>query len=82
MLVRFSGRQGTKGVRAQKVDNLKSAVLQRLVGQAPVFNPRYLDAACHWGFDIVACNVGKGNEYGAVKNMSQWFSTTPHRLSR
>jgi transposase len=25
------------------VDNLKSAVLQRLTGVAPVFNPRYLD---------------------------------------
>ena len=25
------------------VDNLKSAVLQRLVGEAPVFNPKYLD---------------------------------------
>jgi len=25
------------------VDNLKSAVLQRLAGAAPVFNPRYLD---------------------------------------
>src|SRR4249920_4148674 len=27
------------------VDNLKSAVLQRLAGAAPVFNPRYLDFA-------------------------------------
>ena len=26
-----------------KVDNLKSAVLKRLVGAAPVFNPKYLD---------------------------------------
>ncbi len=51
------------------VDNLKSAVLQRLAGEAPVFNPRYLDAARHWGFDIVACNVRKGNEYGVEKNM-------------
>jgi hypothetical protein len=25
------------------VDNLKSAVLQRLAGAAPLFNPRYLD---------------------------------------
>ena len=29
------------------VDNLKSAVLQRLAGVAPVFNPRYLDFARH-----------------------------------
>jgi transposase len=29
------------------VDNLKSAVLQRLAGVAPLFNPRYLDFARH-----------------------------------
>jgi transposase len=29
------------------VDNLKSAVLRRIVGQASVFNPRYLDFAHH-----------------------------------
>ena len=50
------------------VDNLKSAVLQRVVGEAPVFNPRYLDFARHWGFDITACNVAKGNEKGRVEN--------------
>ena len=50
------------------VDNLKSAVLKRIVGQAPVFNPRYLDFAAHCGFDITACNVGKGNEKGRVEN--------------
>jgi transposase len=44
------------------VDNLKSAVLQRLVGVAPVFNPKYLDFSRHWGFDITACNVRSGNE--------------------
>ena len=50
------------------VDNLKSAVLHRLVGQAPVFNPKYLDFARHWGFIIDPCNVGKGNEKGRVEN--------------
>jgi transposase len=50
------------------IDNLRSAVLQRLVGEAPVFNARYLDFARHWGFDITACNVGKGNEKGRVEN--------------
>jgi len=50
------------------VDNLKSAVLKRIVGRAPVFNPRYLDFARHYGFAIVACNVGKGNEKGIVEN--------------
>jgi Transposase and inactivated derivatives len=50
------------------VDNLKSAVLKRIVGRAPVFNPRYLDFAKHYGFSIVPCNVGKGNEKGIVEN--------------
>jgi len=50
------------------VDNLKSAVLKRIIGQAPVFNPRYLDFANHHGFAIVACNVRAGNEKGRVEN--------------
>jgi transposase len=50
------------------VDNLKSAVLRRIVGQAPVFNPKYLDFANHYGFAIAPCNVGKGNEKGRVEN--------------
>jgi len=44
------------------VDNLRSAVLQRIVGQAPVFNPRYKDFADHFGFDIAACNVRAAHE--------------------
>jgi transposase len=50
------------------VDNLKSAVLKRAVGDAPVLNPRYLDFATHHGFTITPCNVGKGNEKGRVEN--------------
>jgi len=50
------------------VDNLKSAVLQRLAGVAPVFNPKYLDFARHWGCRISACNVRAGNEKGRVEN--------------
>jgi transposase len=50
------------------VDNLKSAVLQRVLGEAPVFNPKYLDFATHHGFTIAPCNVGKGNEKGRVEN--------------
>lgn len=50
------------------VDNLKSAVLKRLTGAAPVFNPRYLDFARHHGFDIVPCNVRAGNEKGRVES--------------
>ena len=49
------------------VDNLKSAVLQRLTGQVPVFNPRYLDFAHHHGFQIVPCGVGQGQEKGRVE---------------
>lgn len=50
------------------VDHLKSAVLTRALGQAPVFNPKYADFATHHGFDIVPCNVGKGNEKGRGEN--------------
>ena len=50
------------------VDNLKSAVLRRISGAAPIFNPRYLDFARHYGFRIVACNKGKGNEKGRVES--------------
>jgi transposase len=50
------------------VDNLKSAVLQRALGEAPVLNPKYLDFATHNGFTIAPCNVGKGNEKGRVEN--------------
>jgi transposase len=50
------------------VDHLKSAVLTRAVGEAPVFNPKYLDFATHCGFTITPCNVGKGKEKGRVEN--------------
>jgi transposase len=50
------------------VDNLKCAVIKRLTGQAPIFNPRYQDFANHYGFKIRACGVGKGNEKGRVEN--------------
>jgi transposase len=50
------------------VDNLKSAVLKRIIGQAPVFNPTYLDFANHYGFSIAPCGVGKGHEKGRVEN--------------
>ena len=50
------------------VDNLKSAVLKRIVGKDPIFNPKYLDFANHYGFTIVPCGVGKGNEKGRVES--------------
>jgi hypothetical protein len=50
------------------VDNLKSAVIRRLVGSAPVLNARYLDFAQHYGFEIVPCNPGAPHEKGRVEN--------------
>ena len=50
------------------VDNLKSAVLQRLAGVAPLFNPRYVDFARHYGFAIAPCNVARANEKGRVES--------------
>jgi transposase len=50
------------------VDNLKSAVLRRIVGKAPVFNPKYLDFANYTGFAITPCAVGKANEKGRVES--------------
>lgn len=50
------------------VDNLRSAVLKRLVGEAPVFNARYVDFARHHGFEITACNVRAAHEKGRVEN--------------
>jgi len=50
------------------VDNLKSAVLKHARGEAPVYNPRYLDYARHQGFSVTACGVAKGNEKGRVEN--------------
>jgi hypothetical protein len=50
------------------VDNLKSAVLQRLAGVAPVINARYTDFARHYGFSIAPCNVARANEKGRVES--------------
>jgi len=52
------------GAAPQRImhDNLKSAVLERRPGEAPKFNPRYLDFAAHYGFQPTACNVRRGNE--------------------
>ena len=49
-------------------DNLKTAVLSHPRGESPIFNPRYLDFAAHYGFEPRACNVRKGNEKGRVEN--------------
>ena len=68
------------------VDNLKSAVLQRLAGAAPIFNPRYLDFARHHGFTIAPCNVGRGNEKGRVESgvgyVKKNFASSRDRVGR
>jgi hypothetical protein len=43
-------------------------VLKRIVGQDPIFNPKYVDFAQHAGFEIRACNVRAGNEKGRVES--------------
>lgn len=49
------------------VDNLRCAVLRHVRGEPAQFNPRYVDFARHYGFEIVACAVAKGNEKGRVE---------------
>lgn len=49
------------------VDNCKVAVLSRTPASV-VFNPRYLDFANHYGFQIRACGVKKPHEKGRVEN--------------
>jgi len=49
------------------VDNLRCAVLRHVRGEPVQFNPRYLDFARHYGFEIVACAPAKGNEKGRVE---------------
>ena len=50
------------------IDNLKTAVLHHPLGERPLFHPRYLDFAAHYGFEPRACNVGKAHEKGRVEN--------------
>jgi len=49
------------------VDNCKVAVLSRRADSI-LFNPRYLDFANHYGFQIRACGVKKPHEKGRVEN--------------
>ena len=50
------------------VDNLKSAVLRRVIGERIVLNPRYKDFADHFGFTIVPCGVRQPQEKGRAEN--------------
>lgn len=53
--------------KKRMIDNLRCGVVQHRRGEPPVFNPRYLDFARHYGFEIVACNVGRGHEKGRAE---------------
>jgi transposase len=58
-----------RGVPARvMVDNCKTAVLSHPLGQPAQFNPRYLDFANHFGFEIRACGVRQAHEKGRVEN--------------
>jgi transposase len=54
--------QATSRGRAHNLDNLKTAVLQHPSGDKPLFHPRYLDFAAHYGFEPRACNVRQPHE--------------------
>ena len=50
------------------VDNCKTAVLEHPIKGVVKFNPKYIDFANHYGFEIVACNVRQPQEKGRVEN--------------
>jgi transposase len=50
------------------IDNPKTAVLNHPFGEKPLFHPRYLDFAAHYGFEARACNVRRPNEKGRVES--------------
>jgi transposase len=50
------------------IDNPKTAVLNHPRGEKPLFHPRYLDFAAHYGFEPRACNVRRPNEKGRVES--------------
>jgi transposase len=52
------------------VDNLRTAVLSHVRGEPPQFNPRYLDFARHYGFEVVACNVANPAGADSARGMN------------
>jgi hypothetical protein len=63
---------GTYLARAQKYDNLKSAVLDRR-GAAIQFHPRLLELAGHYHFAPRPCTPARGNEKGKVERQIQYL---------
>ena len=63
-----------QGVPARvMVDNCKTAVLSHPLGQPALFQPRYLDFARHYGFEIRACGVRQAHEKGRVENAVKYI---------
>jgi transposase len=56
-------------------DNLKSAVLDRR-GDAILFNPKLVDFAKHYHFDIRPTAVARGNEKGRVERAIRYVRTS------
>jgi hypothetical protein len=50
------------------VATLTSAVLTRVVGDAPVLHPTSLDGATHHGLPMPPCHVGQGHAKGRVEH--------------
>lgn len=50
------------------VDNMKTAVLEHVPGLPPVFHPRFLEFARHFGFSPKACGVRQPQAKGRVEN--------------
>jgi transposase len=65
--------------RKVMVDNLRCAVLRHPRGERAEFNPRYVDFARHFGFEIVACAVAKGNEKAGSSAASATSRATSSR---
>lgn len=51
------------------VDNQKSAVLSHRHGERVVFNERFVDLACHYGFTPSACKPYRARTKGKVERM-------------
>ena len=54
--------------RSVLIDNMKTAVLNHATGLAPVFHPRFLEFAQHYGFQPKACGVRQPQAKGRVEN--------------
>jgi hypothetical protein len=59
---------GVAAIGNLRSSNPKTAVLKHPRGEKPLFHPRYLDFAAHYGFEPRACNVREANEKGRVES--------------